>query len=137
MWITVAVTDLRKRVRGYDVAGFKVKPEGVVEPIVQQDVPADVEAKFLAQEVVCFYWHSGQALLAWPVQAPNGQVVLAAVDVGHLRQAGWDLDEVGMARALPRVPGAGLDAAGGLDPRQAAVQAQQRAVLESRLRGKR
>jgi hypothetical protein len=101
----------------YPVFAFVVRKDGIVDVILDELTPEE-EAQLLKKlpSGPLFFWHSGLAALCMP-----GTQGLFGVKASDLRkkwklkpdsdkeEPGWLVDEIEMARALPRVPGSGLE----------------------------
>lgn len=47
-------------------------------------------------------WHSGAQALVTPIPTPDGKVAFLAFPAIFLRAIGWNVDEEGLRRSLPR-----------------------------------
>jgi hypothetical protein len=129
------------KARKYDIVAFVVKPEGVIEPLLQPEPTEEERKKLEAPLPPIWHWHSGEGALCHVVNGPQGNPVWVGLKTSRLRDAGWNVDELEMSRLLPRpsIQGANRLAVGAnsADVKKAAQQeAMNRAAAAAIRRGR-
>jgi hypothetical protein len=117
-----------------NIVGFQLTTKGVFAPLVAVEPSEDENAKAVADIPTgpYWFWHSGMGAVCLP--GPQGFIGFKARD---LKEAGWRIDEVELARLLPRVPGSGLASGAGGDVKAEAEAAKRRALIDRGLKGRR